>query len=282
MSKTYKIFFSSLFLIAVLVGNPFFTTETIFAASLHLGWNPNPEGDINGYRLYYGTSSYNYGPPVEVGKITDYLLTDLVAGTTYYIALSAFDTSHNESDICDEIIYTVEPGIPDANTATYEDAEDGSTARWYVYDSSPSGAQINNVYDSDRQSRVIQFSGSGTDNGYRLTNDDGTYWNNSSDFILRWSMKYTEPFVIYIDLETTAGHRYLIYTPETYNDLGYGEYVEYGLGPDAMDGQWHTFVRDLQADLGEAQPGVTILTVNGFLIRGSGMLDDIRPLNANR
>ena len=55
--------------------------------------------------------------------------------------------------------------------------------------------------------------------------------------------------------------------------------MEYGLGPDAMDGQWHTFVRDLQADLEGAQPGVTILEVNGFLIRGSGMLDDIMLLN---
>ena len=53
---------------------------------------------------------------------------------------------------------------------TYEDAEDGSTDRWYVYDNTPSGAQINNVYDSDRQSHVIELSGSGTDNGYRLTN----------------------------------------------------------------------------------------------------------------
>ena len=162
---------------------------------------------------------------------------------------------------------------------TYEDADDGSTNRWYVYDNTPYGAQINNVYDSDRQSRVMQLSGSGTDNGYRLTNDDGTYWNNSSHSILRWSMNYSESFLIYIDLETTAGHRYLIYTPAVYNTPGRGEYVEYGLGADAMDGQWHTFVRDLQADLEEAQPGVTILEVNGFLIRGSGMLDDIALIN---
>ena len=67
--------------------------------------------------------------------------------------------------------------------------------------------------------------------------------------------------------------------PAVYNNLGDGEYVGYGLGPDAMDGQWHTFVRDLQADLEEAQPGVTILEVNRFLIRGSGMLDDIALIN---
>jgi hypothetical protein len=42
-----------------------------------------------------------------------------------------------------------------------------------------------------------------------------------------------------------------------------------------MDGQWHTFARDLQADLEASQPGVDILEVNAFLIRGSGRVDDI-------
>ena len=32
---------------------------------------------------------------------------------------------------------------------------------------------------------------------------------------------------------------------------------------------------DLRADLADAQPGVTILEVNGFLIRGSGRVDEI-------
>ena len=48
-----------------------------------------------------------------------------------------------------------------------------------------------------------------------------------------------------------------------------------------MDGQWHTYVRDLQADLNTAQPGVTILEVNGFLIRGSGMVDDIKLISGS-
>ena len=43
----------------------------------------------------------------------------------------------------------------------------------------------------------------------------------------------------------------------------------YGLGTGARDGQWHTFVRDLQTDLDAAQPGVIINEVNSFLIRGN-------------
>ena len=92
-----------------------------------------------------------------------------------------------------------------------------------------------------------------------------------------WYQK-NNPFTVYIDIETTVGHRYLTYTPVDANQLGAGEYVLYGLGTSARDGQWHTFVRDLQADLEAAQPGVIINEVNGFLIRGSGIVDDIKML----
>jgi hypothetical protein len=47
------------------------------------------------------------------------------------------------------------------------------------------------------------------------------------------------------------------------------------LGSDAGDGRWRTYIRDLQSDVDEAQPGIRILEVNGFLIRGSGRVDDI-------
>lgn len=162
---------------------------------------------------------------------------------------------------------------------TYEDAQDGTTDGWSVYDNEPAGARISNVFDSERQTNVIQFEGSGSDNGYRLRNSDGGNWNNTSHFIIKWDMKYAEPFTVYIDLNTTAGHRYLQYRPVNNNSLGDAEYVLYGLGTEASDGRWHTFVRDLQADLKVAQPEVTILAVNGFLIRGSGRVDNIALLS---
>jgi len=61
-----------------------------------------------------------------------------------------------------------------------------------------------------------------------------------------------------------------------YSGLGDGEYVRFALGGHVRDGQWHTVVRDLQADLNQAQPGVTILEVSCFLTRGSGRVDDIK------
>ena len=161
----------------------------------------------------------------------------------------------------------------------YEDAEDGITDGWDVYDSDPAGALISNVFDEDRQSQVIELSGSGTSNGFRLRNNNGTPWHNSSQFILEWSMQYSEGFTVYIDVNTTAGHRYIYYTPADDNSLGGGKYVHHGLGSGVIDGQWRTFVRDLQVDLEDAQPGVSIEEVNGFFIRGSGRVDDIKLLS---
>jgi DNA-binding beta-propeller fold protein YncE len=167
-----------------------------------------------------------------------------------------------------------DPSIPDISSVLYEDAEDGLIFGWWVYDSSPAGAEIINTFDLDRQSRVIQFIGSGTDNGYSIGNGSQR-WINTEHRVIEWSMKYSEPFIVYVKVDTSAGIRHIYYTPEDRSLLGNNDYVHHGLGSSMTDGVWHTFYRDLQADLEEAQPGVTINTVNRFLIRGSGFVDDI-------
>ena len=166
--------------------------------------------------------------------------------------------------------------VSDYAETIYEDAEDGTTSGWTVYDQNPAGAQITDVFDIDRQSNVIELLGTGKENGYQLRNDDLSKWHNSKQFVIEWSMKYSESFSVFIDVETTAGPRYLNYTLGLTNNLGVDRYVHHGLGANLADAQWHTFVRDLQSDLAEAQPGVNILEVNGFLIRGSGYVDDIK------
>ncbi|CAB1056207.1 hypothetical protein D1BOALGB6SA_943, partial [Olavius sp. associated proteobacterium Delta 1] len=94
-------------------------------------------------------------------------------------------------------------------------------------------------------------------------------WLDSSRFVIEWSMQYSEKFEVFIEVRTTAGQRYIYYTPDDYDGLGNGENVHYGLGSGVKDGKWHTFVSDLQVDLEAAQPGVEILEVNGIFIRGS-------------
>jgi len=70
---------------------------TSWAASVNLRWQANTEADIAGYNLYYGTASRVYGAPIPTGNTTSYSVDNLVEGQTYYFALTALDTSGNES-----------------------------------------------------------------------------------------------------------------------------------------------------------------------------------------
>jgi hypothetical protein len=72
-----------------------------------LAWNANSESDLAGYKLYVGFSSGNYGTSIDVGDATQYTLGDLTEGETYFLALTAYNTSGLESDYSDEVTYTV-------------------------------------------------------------------------------------------------------------------------------------------------------------------------------
>ncbi len=162
---------------------------------------------------------------------------------------------------------------------TYEDAQDGKIDGWDVYDNTPAGARIRNVYDAQKRSRVIELSGKGMENGYRLGYwKNGTEFKNTKDKKLRWRMKYSENFRVYIGVQTTKGFRYLTYTNSN-TSAGFNSTktsIHHGLGRRASNGTWQTFTRDLQADLQEFDKGNNITSVNTFLIRGSGKIDDIQ------
>ena len=97
-------------------------------------WSPNPE-PVEGYRLYYKVGG-NAGPPfdgslltegpspIDVGKVTTFLVSGLAENTTYHFALTAYN-GHAESGYSTTI--TVEtntpgpdpPSNPEAGTASY-------------------------------------------------------------------------------------------------------------------------------------------------------------------
>ncbi|HEY6083931.1 MAG TPA: hypothetical protein VIU63_00965 [Nitrospira sp.] len=62
--------------------------------------------DLAGYKVYVGTSSgtYNYpGSPFTIGVTTTYSISNLPPGQTYFFALSAYDTSGNDSGLSAEV-----------------------------------------------------------------------------------------------------------------------------------------------------------------------------------
>ena len=83
----------------------FMAPATVFAASAVLSWNPNAEADLAGYKVYYGTASRSYGAPIDVGNTTSHTVTGL-SSTTYFFAVTAYDTSGNESGYSVEVSKT--------------------------------------------------------------------------------------------------------------------------------------------------------------------------------
>ena len=76
-----------------------------------VAWNPNPEPDIAGYKIHYGTTSGIYDVVLDVGNVTNTIIENMSAGTTFYFAASAYNTSSLESDLSDEVdLTTPTPG----------------------------------------------------------------------------------------------------------------------------------------------------------------------------
>ncbi|MBK1619876.1 hypothetical protein CKO42_15780 [Lamprobacter modestohalophilus] len=165
------------------------------------------------------------------------------------------------------------PAPDDREGQVYEDAEDGETTGWRVY--AGTGA-IENLADAARGSRVIALQGNGMQTGYQLRSEDGSPWQDAEHTQLVLDLRYSEPFRLYVNVETNDGQRYLEYSPVGIgNDWTWDIYIHHGLSASLTNGQWQRIERDLVADLKAAEPQLELLQVNGVLIRGSGRLDDI-------
>jgi fibronectin type 3 domain-containing protein len=81
------------------------TPAATATASAQFQWDPNTETDLAGYKIYQGTSSGQYGPPIATlaSNNPSYEATGLQKGSTYFFAVTAFDTSGNEGPLSTEL-----------------------------------------------------------------------------------------------------------------------------------------------------------------------------------
>jgi len=105
-------------LVSVLVFGP---SLEVSAASIKLAWDPSPEPLVTGYRLYYGRSSGVYTVVVDAGDRTDYTVTGLDTGQTYYFTATAYTGTGDESIFSNETSYT----LPGGASATAGDSAGG-------------------------------------------------------------------------------------------------------------------------------------------------------------
>lgn len=82
-----------------------------FAKQVTLAWDPNKERNLGGYRIYYGPASRSYTESVDVGNQTQYTLSGLSDGWTYYFAVTAYNARQTfESGFSNEVSTAGAPG----------------------------------------------------------------------------------------------------------------------------------------------------------------------------
>jgi hypothetical protein len=128
------------------------------AAQVTLAWDKNPESDITGYKIHYGTASGSYDYHVDVGNYTSCNISGLAENTTYYFAATAYNTI-GESDSSKEVVYNVssEPtNIPPEplDEIIIDNGDDGTsfTGTWRI-SGCPNPYSDNSIYSTSGGSR---------------------------------------------------------------------------------------------------------------------------------
>ncbi len=98
MKKQKSIFLALLFLSMAMLG------QVAIAGTAKVSWDANSEGDLDGYKIYYDTTSHagtcptGYANNFDVtDNATSHYFDALTPGQTYYFQLTAYDTAANES-----------------------------------------------------------------------------------------------------------------------------------------------------------------------------------------
>ena len=110
------------------------------AATVNLAWNPSTGPNLAGYRIYYGTSSRNYSNSVNAGNSTSQSVSGLTAGTKYYFAATAYNTSNAESGYSSELSYTI-PTTSSSTTSSSTSTSTSASSGTVIIDNGASGTK---------------------------------------------------------------------------------------------------------------------------------------------
>ncbi len=145
------------------------------AASLLVTWRASSDADLAGYKVYYGTRSGTYETIADVQKVTSYQISNVQNGSTYYVAVSSYDNSRNESSRSTEISAYIPVPVVIKDTTL------------------PTGSVVINsgVSSTATNSVTLTLSSSdanGTVTGMKISNDGVSY---SSEFVYATSRTWT-------------------------------------------------------------------------------------------
>jgi hypothetical protein len=97
-------------LLVVCLGSGFVGGFSSFALqNVTLAWSASTDTNVMGYNVYYGVEARTYTNRMDVGNALTGNISNLVEGTTYFFAVTAYNVLAMESDFSDEVSYTI-PG----------------------------------------------------------------------------------------------------------------------------------------------------------------------------
>ena len=141
-------FLLCLVVILTLLFSPFYPSPCL-AKKVTLGWDPNPEPDLEGYVVYRNVGSpgppYKYADTLPEDDLADPLnpkvtMTGLKKKKEYYIAVTAYDSKGNESyfsdDVCvkiaDSVIENCSASLSDGSSSDSSSSGGGSSGGCFI------------------------------------------------------------------------------------------------------------------------------------------------------
>lgn len=117
------------------------TALPLTAAAVNLVWNANPENNITGYRVSYGTTPGVYPNFINVGTSPAATIPALSVGTTYYFVVAAVNQAGLQGPASVEISYQIPQSVQIPSngwTLKYADSQESSDYQaGYAFDGKP-------------------------------------------------------------------------------------------------------------------------------------------------
>lgn len=142
------------------------------APPVSLAWSANPESDIAGYKIHFGTESGTYPTVYDVGAVTRAALPPMILGKTYYLALRAYNRESIEGPLSAELTVTASPPGPVAGTGFATAASGEGALRWKYPRTATIPAERFKIQSSED---LVQWSAAGTSTAANAIRSDSEW-----------------------------------------------------------------------------------------------------------
>ena len=158
-----------------------------FGASIEASWTSGASDNVAGYFLYIGTASRDYYAKINVADATRYTVRGLPTFTTYYFAVTAYNSARIESPYSNEAVISL-LGLEPGNGTEIVEFRDPEMNRYFVTADPVEQAMIETQYGDRWRRTGLGFHAGGTvpvcrfHGNSRINPDTGQPWGPNTYF----------------------------------------------------------------------------------------------------